>query len=236
MTKFTPLLLLLTPTLGAAQTVTEYYAVIDNLGATAPGGTPSTEQGMTGFGRFTLTEHDGPGFPTLAYRLWFDGVDFTGLDGDPGNDASAIHFHDTTGVDHSAGTPHVLNLFGFPAFDDDDFALDASFAVATGVWDDGDLSDGALAGNPAANSDTLTSSLAALRAGELFVMLHTTSPNALPGTPGITIGGQILPVPEPSTGLLGLAALFVGIWSRPTSPPRGTENTRTGRGSNRSSS
>ncbi|CAN0330814.1 unnamed protein product, partial [Ectocarpus sp. 4 AP-2014] len=146
---------------------------------------------MTGLAKFSLTE---PlvGSPTLAYDIVFQGVDFEGTDGNPDNDVTAIHLHDTTGVDNSASTPHVLNIFGFPALDDDDLVVDSAGARVTGVWDDSDLSEGALASNPMANSDTLTSMFTALKSGELFVMLHTSSPNALPGGAGITIGGQIV--------------------------------------------
>ncbi|QDT70392.1 CHRD domain protein [Planctomycetes bacterium MalM25] len=196
-----------------ADEVTRFTATINNLGAIAPGGSTSTETGMSGVGIFTLSEPSA-GSPTLAYELLFEGVDFVGDDGDPGNDVTAIHFHDTTGVDHSAATPHVLNIFGFPALDDDDMAFEPAAARVTGVWDDADLSEGMLAGNPMGNSDTLTSMLPALKAGELFVMLHTSSPDALPGGSGITIGGQIVAVPEPGAALLGLLALAAGLLPR----------------------
>ena len=193
------------PALG--QQVARYQAVINNLGATLPGGATSAETGMTGLASFTLSEPIS-GSPTLAYDIVLSGIDFLGTDGDPTNDITALHFHDTTGVNHSAGTPHVLNVFGFPSVDDADAVVDGSAARVTGLWDDGDLTDPALghATNPIANSDTLTSSLEALKAGALFVMLHTTSPDALPGTPGITIGGRIVEVPEPSAALLIVAA------------------------------
>lgn len=215
--RFQPMLAALTCTLCAgvahADEVTEFTAVINNLGAIAPDNSTSGETGMSGVGSFTLTEPIA-GSPTLAYELIFEGVDFIGDDGDPGNDVTAIHFHDTTGVDHSAATPHVLNIFGFPAQDDDDMAFDAGAGRVTGLWDDGDLSEGMLAGNPMGNSDTLTSMLTALKTGELYVMLHTSSPDALPGGSGITIGGQIVAVPEPAAALLGLLALTAGVTAR----------------------
>ncbi|MEO0530886.1 MAG: CHRD domain-containing protein [Planctomycetota bacterium] len=193
-----------------ADEITEFRATINAAGAIAPGGATSTETRMTGLGTFKLTVPK-TGSPTLAYDIVFEGLDLDGSDGDPTNDATAIHIHDTTGVPHSAGTPHVLNIFGFPSQDDDQAAVDALASHVTGVWDDGDLTDLNLmhANNPTANSDTLTSSLDALLAGELFLMLHTTSPDALPLTPGITIGGRIVPIPEP-TALAILASVLTG--------------------------
>lgn len=184
----------------------EFYAVINNLGAIAADGSTSTETGVTGFATFTL-DQPAVGSPTLTYDLRFTGADFMG-DTDPTNDVTAIHLHDTTGVSQSAGTPHVLNIFGFPSQDDDQMVVDAVASRVTGVWDDSDLTDPGLphAGNPGPNSDTLTSMLDALMAGELYVMLHTTSPDALPGGSGITVGGRILPVPEPTAAVLALVA------------------------------
>lgn len=184
-----------------------FYAVINHLGAFTAEGTTSTETGITGFATFTL-EESGPGSPTLAYDLRFSGADFLG-DANPGNDVTAIHFHDTAGLDQSAATPHVLNVFGFPSQDDGQMVVEAVAGRVTGVWDDGDLTDPLhpMASNPMANSDTLTSMLGALQAGEIYVMLHTTSPNALPNSGGITIGGAILPVPEPTSATLGLLVL-----------------------------
>lgn len=205
--------LALSPALAAAHDSQRFQAVINNAGAIAPGGATSTETGMTGLATFSLTE-PATGSPTLAYEIVFQGVDFVGTDGDPTNDVTAIHLHDTTGVDHSAGTPHVLNVFGFPALDDDDLVVDAASARVTGVWDDSDLSEGMLAGNPMGNSDTLTSMLTALKTGELFVMLHTTSPNALPGASGITIGGRIVAAPEPGAALLVLIAVAGSLRQR----------------------
>ena len=192
-------------------TVTHYQAIINNLGAIALGGATSTEVDMIGLANFVLTVPDGEGSPTLAYELVFQGVDFIGTDGNPDNDATAIHIHNTTGVTNSVATPHVLNIFGFPSRDDGDQAVNGPASTVTGIWDDLDLTDPTKphAGNLAANSDTLTSQLTALASGELFLMLHTTSPNALPGTPGITIGGQILAVPEPTTGSLLLVTGMV---------------------------
>lgn len=141
----------------SADTVSQFVAVLDNTGAIAPGGAVSAEPGMTGLATFTLTVPDGGGSPTLDYSVSFSGVDF-GLDGDPNNDITAVHIHDTTGVSHSAATPHVLNIFGFPSVDDGQMVFDGAAATITGQWDDGDLTDAMLphAGNPMANSDTLS--------------------------------------------------------------------------------
>lgn len=187
----------------SADAITEFRATINAAGAIASDGTISGETRMTGLATFTLTVPD-TGSPTLAYDIVFEGLDLGSMDADPTNNATAIHFHDTTGVPNSAGTPHVLNLFGFPSQDDDQTVVDTATSRVTGVWDDSDLTNQGLMhdGNPMANSDTLTSSLDALLAGELFVMLHTSSPNALPLTPGITIGGRIVPIPEPTAAVL----------------------------------
>lgn len=194
-----------------ADTLMRYRATLDNTGAIAPNGATSTEFDMTGVADFVLTIPSSGGSPTLAYDVRFEGVDF-GLTNAADDDITAMHIHDTTGVANSAGTPHVLNIFGFPSVDDDQAVVDAIGARITGVWDDTDLTDPAEphAGNPMANSDTLSSMLGALEAGELYLMLHTNSPNALPNTPGITIGGQIRLIPEPSAAML----LIVGWVAR----------------------
>ncbi|MEO1497861.1 MAG: CHRD domain-containing protein [Planctomycetota bacterium] len=208
--------LTITP-LSHADTVRLYQAVVDNAGAIAPNGAVSTETQMTGFATFELTVPDTGGSPRLAYEVVFDGVDF-GLTPTTGDDITALHIHDTTGVAHSAGTPHVLNIFGFPSEDDPQMVFDANASRVTGEWDDADLTPPGLphAGNPMANSATLSSMLVALDAGELFLMLHTGSPNALPGTPGITIGGRIVPIPEPTTPWLALVACGVLCYRRTT--------------------
>lgn len=195
--------------IASAEAITEFRATINAAGAIASDGSISTETRMTGLATFTLTVPD-IGSPTLTYDIVFQGIDLGSTDADPTNNATAIHFHDTTGVAYSASTPHVLNVFGFPSQDDNQTLVDATTSRVTGVWDDSDLTDPGLAhaGNPAVNSDTLTASLDALLASELYVMLHTSSPNALPLSPGITIGGQIVPIPEPSTMVL---AAFLGV-------------------------
>lgn len=221
MTRFLMIVLFFTAT-ADADTVERYRAVLDASGAIAPNldgnGQPdgtfrvSQETRFTGLADFTLTAPAGGGSPTLAYTAVFDGVDFGGQDADPTNNVTAIHLHDTTGVFNSANTPHVLNIFGFPSQDDAQVDVDAPMSTVTGVWDDGDLTDPSLghALNPMANSDTLTSSLAALRAGELFLMLHTTSPDSLgPLSAGATIGGRLVLIPEPATAWFVAGALIL---------------------------
>jgi len=203
-----------------AQTTTTFQAVINNLGAVNGAGDVSQETDMFGTGFFTLTEYTDGSSPTLAYEIFLEGSDLGGetqLDsGDdrttnPDDNVIALHLHDTTGVDYSAGTPHVLNLFGFPARDDSQVAVDISSSIITGVWDDGDFAMRGPAGDETLWTQTLTDTLTALKAGELYAMVHTTSPLGFVAMSGITLGGQIVPVPEPaSMGLLVLASF--GLW------------------------
>ena len=217
MSRFMILVLLFSVTANA-DTTQRFRAVINADGAVAPDRSVSQETRFSGVAEFLLTIPAGGGSPTLAYEAVFAGLDFGGQDADGTNNATAIHFHDTTGVDYSAATPHVLNVFGFPSQDDAQMTFDAAASTVSGVWDDGDLTDPGLghAGNPMANSDTLTSALDALLAGELFLMMHTTSPDGLVSAGGATIGGRIVAIPEPSTAwlLAGTLSLVRGRSSR----------------------
>lgn len=200
-----------------ANTTTLFTAEINNLGAVNSAGDVSQETDMRGTGRFTLTEFTDGSSPTLAYQYEFEGVDLGGetqLDGsddltaNPDDNAIALHIHDTTGVSYSAGTPHVLNLFGFPARDDSQVVVDIANSTITGEWDDGDLAMRGPAGDETLWTQTLTDTLDALKSGELFAMVHTTSPRGFVAMSGITLGGRIVQVPEPaSVASMTLAAL-----------------------------
>lgn len=204
----------------AAQTVTHYQAAINNSGAVNAAGDVSQETDMFGTAQLTLTEYTDGSSPTLAYEIVLEGSDLGGetqLDSSddrtasPDDNVIALHIHDTTGVDYSAGTPHVLNLFGFPARDDSQVAVDIGASTITGVWDDGDFAMRGPVGDETLWTQTLTDTLTALKAGELYAMVHTTSPRGFVAMSGITLGGRIVPVPEPATGSVAVLSLL-GFW------------------------
>ena len=213
--------LLLVVQTAAADTVTRFVAKLDNTEVVADGLMSNATQ-FTGSATFVLTEFDDPSLsPTLTYDVQLNGLDFNQNDdltmpATLEDDVTAVHIHDTSGTDNTAGTQHALNVYGFPfplarvtpdGGDDLDVMVDKANSSFSGIWDDAD----ALPRMPVvASSLTLTDTLPALFAGEVFLMVHSTSPDALTLGNNTTIGGYLVRVPEPNSALLVSALAACG--------------------------
>ena len=163
-----------------------------------------------------LVDSENPEATRLEYALTAPDFDFTGLQTtELGDDVTAVHLHTlnecaaaTCIAGDTAGTRHVLNIFGTPREDDADLMIDGALATIRGVWDSSDANN--LSPAPTASPNDF---LAELRDGRLFIMIHTRE------FPAGAIGGVL--VPEPSSGLsillLGLLlSHFVGRRSNRT--------------------
>ena len=177
----------------------------------------------TAVAHFVLTQDDtDSSATTLSYE-----VQFTGLDVAPDNadnlldDVIAIHLHDTTvcvnaalcgdGMgnqipDSTAGTRHVLNIFGMPREDDADVQAFGDEERVLGIWDPTDANNLMPAPSLSIADPAI---LELLIAGKLAMMVHTNL------VPSGEIGGYILSVPEPGTLVLAsVAAALVAIRRR----------------------
>lgn len=147
---------------------------------------------------------------TLTYDVHLQALDLNGLQtiGITDDDVTAIHMHDLKfwpdGTQNhsrdSAGTLHVLNIFGVPrGGDDQDMTFDAELGTVTGLWDDADASPS----NVVAPTTKLSDSIRALMAEDLFLVVHTTE------FQNGAIGGRILRVPEPALAMIPLLCLVL---------------------------
>ncbi len=210
----------------SGETITLFQASMESSTVRRDGNPVSTDAG-TGFATFTLTEPDAgeTGETTLAYEITLNGFDLDGLQtpGVTDDDVTAIHIHNLNllpdlspnTLGDTAGTQHVLNVFGVPrgGDDNDDMMFDAALSQVTGIWEDTDA-DPLLSPAPTQMISEFTDELAA---NELYVMIHTTA------FPGGAIGGTIQLVPEPSSWLLmgiGFVLLARGL-KRPRSRSHG---------------
>lgn len=145
----------------------------------------------------------------LAYSVQLFGLDLEPVAEnrtDP-NDVLAIHIH--LHVQDVIG-PHILNIFGVPSFDDDDLVIDYANESFTGVYDASDASRDPDEVLPQAFPLTTKLFPTSFRLEELlndqwYFAVHTV------GTPGVTIRGAILAVPEPSSALLAMLGLTSGL-------------------------
>jgi len=166
-----------------------------------------SDSAATGIATLTLNAEQ----TELAYSVQLFGVDLEPVAEnrtDP-NDVVAIHIH--LHVQDVIG-PHILNIFGVPAFDDDDLAIDYENESFSGVYDASDASRDPNTGEVLPQAFPLTTKLfpTSFRLEELlneewYFAVHTV------GTPGVTIRGAILIVPEPSSALLALLVLASGL-------------------------
>jgi hypothetical protein len=201
----------------AADTVTQFRTTLDESFVIL-GGVQGTGSDAGGYAEYTLTQVDGdPTQNTMEYFIQFENVDLDGMQTpNPLDDITALHIHDTTrcsslfpqcieGTD-TAGTMHLLNIFGAPRNDDDDIVVDPVAGTISGLWDDGDATPG-LMFPTLPISDPMVLGILLSEQAALFV--HTNE------TPAAASGGYLLIVPEPSAMVLILSILgLVGFCRR----------------------
>jgi hypothetical protein len=134
-------------------------------GQVVSGGVHGSTATATGRAEFILTHNPAaPELTTLRYEIHLFDLDLDGLQtpgvGNEADDVTAIHLHDVNVCampscipGDTAGTLHVLNIFGLPrgGDDDDDMMFDASAGLVTGLWEDSDANPGVM---PAPTSST----------------------------------------------------------------------------------
>lgn len=202
------------PSLASAATIVTQYEATLNSANVISGGINSSAATSSATATFTLTKPDGnPAGTTLSYNIQLTDLDLDGTitPGSTDDNVTAIHLHNVALLANlspnllgdTAGTQHVLNIFGVPrgGDDDDDMVFNAAAGTVAGLWEDSD----ATPLEPMAPTFPISSVLSGLQNGDFFLMVHTSE------YPGGAIGGFITPVPEPSTGvlaLLGMVGLF----------------------------
>jgi len=119
-------------------------------------------------------------------------INLLGLDSDhiqtidtDADDLSAIHIHNAPSGQNS--TVHLLNIYGTPARDDDDYALTPGNGTITGIWDDGDVS---FFPNENGRTKKLSKSLDQICDSNGYLNIHTE------GYPSGEIRGQITPTSD----------------------------------------
>jgi len=231
MKNFTFLFAILSTQAAVAHTDTILTASLDYT--TVKSGTEQAPPSpATGSATFILSVPDAgeSGLPTVSYSIELNNLDLDGNQTvDSADNVTAIHLHDITagilansgskaGVS-TGGTQHALNIFGFPGNgdpmnnpaggdDDNDIAVTPAAGLVTGLWEDSDAVVRAGLGStlPVSHEFSPTDTLMdRLLAGNLYLMVHTAG-GTLPG--GITIGGYLNTVPEPSS--IALALLSAG--------------------------
>lgn len=197
--------------------ITEFETTLDE-DYVILGGIQGTGSSARGTAQFTLMQDImNPANTQLAYNIQFQNVDLDGAQTTSILDnISALHLHDTTqcaplfpqcipGTD-TAGTIHILNIFGAPRNDDADVMVDPVAGTIRGIWD---VSDTSAPGTPVPTLDiTSQSVIDTLLNGEAALFVHTNEFSAAAS------GGSLNKVvPEPGAfaliacGLVGLLQL-----------------------------
>jgi len=129
----------------------------------------------------------------LAYTIQLNGLDLDGTQTlDPNDDVVAMHFHNAP-----AGSNGGV-VFGLisPGHDPDDLVINPAAGTLSGVWEETD-----------AGGSLLSTQLASLAAGNLYLNVHT------PLNPGGEIRGQIFAVQPaanvPVFGWQGISVLIL---------------------------
>lgn len=193
--------------LAQAQTFT---ATLTGPGVIKGGTMISTEPAIS-TATFELTTVAGaPDATELAYSLSVSAFDIDGTKtADLGDDITAVHLHTLTDCaaptcvsGDTAGTKHVLNIFGVPREDDSQLAVDLTTSTISGIWDPTDVN--ALSPAPGQNPNDYLDELANR---QLFIMIHTRDFSAG------AVGGIL--VPEPGAGPLAWMAIgMLGLTTR----------------------
>lgn len=175
------------------------------------GGDVASTETATASATFLLsTEAGNPDATELQYEIFAPEFDLDGTKTpDLGDDITAIHLHTLTScaaptcsLGDTAGTTHVLNIFGTPREDDADLLVQPGLSLISGTWDPSDAND--LTPAPTFTPNDFLDELAA---GELFLMIHTRA------FPGGAVGGVIVPEPSSATFLATLM-LLGGLFRR----------------------
>ncbi len=177
------------------------------------GGVQGTDSNATAVANFTLTQDPAdPSATTLTYDIQFENVDLDGSQTPSVLDnITALHLHDTTrcapnvpqciaGTD-TAGTIHVLNIFGLPRNDDADVMVDPVASTISGIWDVSDTSAPGTMAPTLSIADPAVIDLLMNEQVALFV--HTNE------IPSAASGGMLRLVPEPGTMALSLSGLLL---------------------------
>ena len=129
---------------------------------------------------------------------------------DLGDDVTAVHLHTLTEcaaatciLGDTAGTKHVLNIYGNPRHDDADLAVDVANSTITGIWDPSDVNN--LTPAPGLDPNDF---LDELSSGQLFLMVHTRE------FPAGAVGGFLVPEPAGYELVLSLAGVAM-LWRKP---------------------
>lgn len=175
------------------------------------GGEVISDETEMAFATFELiTDPQDDSLTQLIYEINLDSFDIDGTrTADLGDDVTAIHLHTLTEcvqptciAGDSAGTKHVLNIFGSPRQDDADIQIEIGSSTIRGIWDPSDVNS--LSPAPGQDPNDFLSELAE---GNLFLMVHTRQ------LPSGAVGGFI--VPEPSSATLALVAFgLLGLMRR----------------------
>ncbi len=206
----------------ALAAVTHFRAELD-ASIIQPKTDPDHDQSTaTAVADFVLTYDPGdPAATSLSYDIQFNGLDIAPSDGlNLLDDVTAIHIHDTSVCVNAAfcgdgfggqipgstaGTRHVLNIFGAPRADDADVEVFADAERVIGRWDPSDANNLTPAPTQSIADPAI---LDLLFAGKLALMVHTN----LVGSG--EIGGFLVQVPEPRATSLALAAVGILIASQ----------------------
>ena len=174
---------------------------ISNLDSSQVVNNPS-DSTATGFATLTLNAAQ----TELAYSVQLFGLDLEPVAEnrtDP-NDVLAIHIH--LNVIDVIG-PHILNIFGVPAEEDDDLVVDYENNSFSGLYDASDATRDPNTGAILPQAFPLTTKLfpTSFRLEELlndewYFAVHTVANSST--SLGVTIRGAIIVVPEPSSAML----------------------------------
>ena len=203
------LLTILTTNVAFAQT---YTADLTGSGVIKSGDLISTTTATATASFQLVTAPGNPSATALSYVLSLDDFDIDGTKTpDLGDDITAIHLHTLTECaaatclpGDTAGTKHVLNIFGVPREDDADLSIDLAMSQVSGVWDPTDANEL----TPAPGQDP-NDYLDELVNGQLFIMVHTREFSAG------AAGGVLIPEPASAHAMvLGTLMCFLAGWRR----------------------
>jgi len=167
----------------------DFVAVLSSDQIYTANGAADTGSSATGTAHFRFNSHG----DALQYEIHLVGLDtddvqtIANSNGDPltDDDLTAIHLHHAPA--EKASHIHLLNIFGSPSFDDDDFVNTPGNGTISGIWEDGDES---FSPNEGGRTKKLSDSIDALCSSEVYINIHTER------HPHGEIRGQIIPTDD----------------------------------------